>query len=100
MKLQADHHRSEKSFQIGDMVLLKLQPYKHTTVASMRTPKLSLKLYGPFKVLDTIGKVAYKLDLPAKAQIHNVFYVSKHLVIPVSSILYLLVLIQLRSLCP
>jgi hypothetical protein len=27
MKLQADHHRSEKEFTVGDKVFLKLQPY-------------------------------------------------------------------------
>ena len=28
MKQQADQHRSERSFEVGDWVLLKLQPYK------------------------------------------------------------------------
>ena len=38
-------------------------------------PKLLAKFYGPFKVVDTIRKVAYKLDLREEAQIHNVFHV-------------------------
>jgi hypothetical protein len=28
MKQQADQHRSERSFEVGDWVFLRLQPYK------------------------------------------------------------------------
>ena len=67
MKSQADRHRSERSFQIGDWVFLKLQQYRQTSMNPGSIPKLAPKFYGPFKVVDTVGKVAYKLELPVDA---------------------------------
>ncbi|RVW25194.1 Transposon Tf2-11 polyprotein [Vitis vinifera] len=75
MKIQADKNRFDREFNIGDMVLLKLQAYKQVSMHS-GGPKLQPRNYGPFKVIDRIGTVAYQLQLPPDAQIHNVFHVS------------------------
>jgi hypothetical protein len=42
MKLRADHHRTDRQFQMGDMVLLKLQPYAQHSVVSRPCPKPAL----------------------------------------------------------
>lgn len=77
MKAQADQHRSEWEFKVGDSVYLKLQPYIQTSVASQSNQKLSFKYFGPFLVLQHVGLVAYKLGLPADCRIHSVVYVSQ-----------------------
>ncbi len=40
-----------------------------------RNKKLENKFFGPFRVLHAVGKQAYKLELPMKWKIHDVFYV-------------------------
>jgi hypothetical protein len=51
MKKYADMNRSERSFVVGDIVYLKMQPYRETTLHLHITLKLSSKYYGPFRVL-------------------------------------------------
>jgi ribosomal protein L21E len=76
MKQQADKHRSEREFAVGDSVYLKLQPYVQTSIARRPHQKLAFRYYGPYTILQRVGQVAYKLNLPASSQIHAVVHVS------------------------
>jgi len=77
MKQQVDQHCSERSFEVGDWVVLRLQPYKQMSLKQAKKDnKLSPKYYGPYKVLQNISTMAYKLELPASSRVHPVFHVS------------------------
>jgi hypothetical protein len=66
MKQQENQHRSEISFEVRDWVFLRLQPYKQMSLKQAKKDnKLSPKYYGPYKVLQKIGTMAYKLEVPA-----------------------------------
>jgi hypothetical protein len=77
MKQQAYQHHSEREFEVGDWVFLRLQPYKQMSLKQQKKDnKLAPKYYGPYKVLQRIGSMAYKLELPPSSHVHPVFHVS------------------------
>ncbi|XP_039013642.1 putative pentatricopeptide repeat-containing protein At1g74580 [Hibiscus syriacus] len=76
MKQHADQKRSERFFVIGDMVYLKLQSYQKTSLTLRKNLKLATKFYGLYKILEKIGAVAYRLDLPESSRLHPLFHVS------------------------
>ncbi|KAB1225090.1 Transposon Tf2-9 polyprotein [Morella rubra] len=77
MKKYADLKRTDREFNIGDFVYLRLQPYRQMSLSQRHNLKLSPRFYGPFKILQRIGSVAYKLDLPSTSLLHPVFHVSQ-----------------------
>nr|GEZ39438.1 reverse transcriptase domain-containing protein [Tanacetum cinerariifolium] len=62
--------------EVGDKVILKVSPWKRVLRFGKRG-KFNPRYVGPFKVLEMIRKVAYKLDLPEElSRVHNTFHVS------------------------
>ncbi|GKC96588.1 putative reverse transcriptase domain-containing protein [Tanacetum coccineum] len=93
-KSYADVRRKPMEFSVGDMVMLKVSPWKGVIHFGKRG-KLSPLYVGPFKIIDRVGPVAYKLELPNEIHgIHNTFHVSnlkkcladENLIIPLEEI--------------
>ena len=63
-------------FEVEDQVFLKLSPRKGVVRFGKRG-KLNPRYIGPFEIVDGIGPVAYRLDLPEEfSRVHNVFHIS------------------------
>ncbi|GKA09963.1 putative reverse transcriptase domain-containing protein [Tanacetum coccineum] len=75
-KSYADLKRKPMDFQVGDNVMLKVSPWKGV-VRFGKWGKLNPRYVRPFKVLEQVGSVAYKLELPQElSRVHNTFHVS------------------------
>ncbi|GJZ07641.1 putative reverse transcriptase domain-containing protein [Tanacetum coccineum] len=75
-KSYADLKRKPMEFQVGDKVMLKVLPWKGVVRFGKRG-KLNPRYVGPFKVIERVGEVAYKLELPEElSRVHNTFHVS------------------------
>jgi hypothetical protein len=74
-KNYADQKRKPMEFKAGDMVMLKVSPWKGIIRFGKRG-KLSPRFIGPFKVLERVNQQAYRLELPPELDgIHNTFHV-------------------------
>jgi transposase InsO family protein len=74
MKEQFEQNkRSAHVFNIGDMVWLTAKDIK----IHQKTPKLGPRQLGPYKVLERIGDLDYRLELPSYLNLNPVFHVSR-----------------------
>ena len=75
-KSYADLKRRNVEFEEGDKVFLKISPMKGV-VRFGKTGKLAPRYIGPFPILERIGPVAYRVELPDwLSGVHNVFHIS------------------------
>ncbi|GJT28734.1 hypothetical protein Tco_0909009 [Tanacetum coccineum] len=72
----ANVRRRPLEFQVEDRVMLKVSPRKGV-ISFGKRGKLNPRYIGPLKILERIGLVAYKLELPEELKnVHNTFHVS------------------------
>jgi hypothetical protein len=66
----------EHNFEVGDLVFLRLQPYRQSSLKKSWAEKLKPRFYGPYRIVCRVGEVSYELELTEGSKIHNVFHVS------------------------
>ena len=75
-KSYVDVRRRPLGFEVGDPISLKVIP-KRGVVRFGKHGKLSPRFIGPFKILERMGTVAYRLTLsPSMSGVREVFHVS------------------------
>nr|GEY53067.1 hypothetical protein [Tanacetum cinerariifolium] len=74
-KSYADKRRNPLEFSVGDYVLLKVSSWKGV-VCFGKKGKLAPRVFGPFEIVEKVGPVAYRLDLPKELNgVHDTFHV-------------------------
>ncbi|GJW55078.1 putative reverse transcriptase domain-containing protein [Tanacetum coccineum] len=72
----ANVRRKPLEFQVGDHVMLKVSPRKGV-IRFGKQGKFNPWYIGPFKILERIGPVEYKLELPEElSNVHSTFHIS------------------------
>nr|GEV13953.1 putative reverse transcriptase domain-containing protein [Tanacetum cinerariifolium] len=75
-KIYADKRRKPLEFSVGDYVLFKVSPWKGV-VRFGKKWKLVPRFVGIFEIIEKVGPVAYRLDLPEELNgVHDMFHVS------------------------
>jgi hypothetical protein len=76
-KSYVDGKRRDVVFQEGDYVYLKMSPIRGLRRFKVKG-KLSPRFIRPFKILERVGEVAYRLELLVQlVDVHDVFHISQ-----------------------
>ena len=75
-KSYADRRRRDIAFSVGDQVFVKVSPLRKV-MRFGTSGKLAPRFIGPYEIIEKVGTLAYRVDLPSGLSgIHNVFHVS------------------------
>jgi hypothetical protein len=86
-------HCSERDFEVGGWVFLRLQPYKKMSLKQQNKDEY----YGPYNVLKRIGKMDYRLELPPSSHVYSIFCVSCLKKVIIDNILAQTILLELNE---
>ena len=76
-KIYADSKCKETVYEVGDRVYLRVSPLRGVKLFGVKG-KLAPCFVGPYKVLERMGEVAYKLEWPeGLSGVHDMFHVSQ-----------------------
>ena len=74
MAHQANKHRRDCDLVVGDHAWLSTE---HLPLVSGLSRKLASRFIGPYKVIEQINPVSFKLELPPSWRMHPVFHCSQ-----------------------
>ena len=72
----ANKKRRHVTYSVNDQVLLSTAYLNLASQSQRPTRKFSPRFVGPFRVIQVISPVTYKLELPPTLRVHSVFHVS------------------------
>ncbi|XP_066311180.1 uncharacterized protein [Miscanthus floridulus] len=70
-----DKHHRDVHYSVGDWVWLRLRHRAPASLHGVTKGKLRPRCYGSYHISDIINDVAYRLEPPPRAWLHDVFYV-------------------------
>jgi hypothetical protein len=74
-KRHYDRHHRDVKYVVGDWVWLRLRQRAASSLHVPTSGKLKPRFFGPYRITAVINDVAYQLELPPRARLHDVFHV-------------------------